>query len=516
MRITSLDLSVITAAVRRHEAIERFARYMLIYNGVLFLVAAAPQLARVRAWPDLAALLTSDGWLFAGFVLATVVASYFTLAHRWAWVYALLLLAQIVQFAQPSPDKHIFVFSVTLPYVIATNPAAFPLLPLATELAVMTATFAYVMAILILYSLAWVARSPWVPAAAYGPRQAFLRPLRLSTLLDTRLAGQRSLPLAWSEALLFALSSLLFVAASMAFFYGVRRVQNAFGDFASRFTSTCAPGGVREETLGQAVACIAGHYPWSRAGLDLGLPLLAVAVMLVAANLVRRTGRRRFLARLARRPVAPEGATLFLRAFRDDQVRMRRANRNLFSAVFDLGRAPATLDEIMLERLEGAGDLVAIGNPQDRRGEARASPWGAHRLYVDDADWQATAARLARAAERIVLCVDASEGVRWEIALVLASGHTPKTLFVFNPDLDGETRRRLLVEEFDLAEASLAGIDPSRIVALKLAPDGSAVFFTARRPERDAYLVAARLAFAPMPPVGRRQPGAFANCGPPG
>jgi hypothetical protein len=31
------------------------------------------------------------------------------------------------------------------------------------------------------------------------------------------------------------------------------------------------------------------------------------------------------------------------------------------------------------------GDLIAIGYPHDSKGAARESPWGAERLYVDDA-----------------------------------------------------------------------------------------------------------------------------------
>ena len=84
---------------------------------------------------------------------------------------------------------------------------------------------------------------------------------------------------------------------------------------------------------------------------------------------------------------------------------------------------------VQRDRLDGRGDLIAIGNPKDRKGGARQSPWGAQRLYVDDAHWQETVTMLARDADRIVLCVDASDGVRWEIAHVLQSGHADKTLF---------------------------------------------------------------------------------------
>jgi hypothetical protein len=146
--------------------------------------------------------------------------------------------------------------------------------------------------------------------------------------------------------------------------------------------------------------------------IDLGAPVVVAIVCLVLANRLRYFGRQHFVQRLAELQVSPAGSTLFPRAFRDDQMRIRRASRNLFSSVFDLGRMPATLDELMLERLDGRGDLIAIGNPQDRKGAARRSPLGAQRLYVDDAHWQETVTMLARDADRIVLCVDASDGGR--------------------------------------------------------------------------------------------------------
>jgi len=163
--------------------------------------------------------------------------------------------------------------------------------------------------------------------------------------------------------------------------------------------------------------------------------------------------------------------------------------------VFDLGRVPATLDELMLERLEGRGDLIAIGNPQDHKGVARRSPWGAQRLYVDDAHWQKTVSMLARNADRIILCVDATHGVRWEIAHVLRSGHAGKTLFLLNPSVDAPARSRLLVEEFGVSAASLASVDVDRVLALRVTSPEHLTLTLCAKPERDAYLVAARLAF---------------------
>jgi hypothetical protein len=272
-------------------------------------------------------------------------------------------------------------------------------------------------------------------------------------------------------------------------------VQSAILVFASQAQQACLQEGLAAQPAEATIACLAEFYPWSRAAVDLGAPIVVAAACLVLANRLRHAGRRHFVDRLAGFKISPAGSTLFLRAFRDDQVRIRRASRNLFSSIFDLGRVPATLDELMLERLDGRGDLIAIGNPRDRKGGARQSPWGAQRLYVDDAHWRETVTMLARDADRIVLCVDASDGVRWEIAHVLQSGHAGKTLFFLNPSLDVPTRTRLLMEDFGVSAAALASVNVDRILALRATSPEQEILMFCAKPERDAYLVVARLAF---------------------
>jgi hypothetical protein len=359
----------------------------------------------------------------------------------------------------------------------------------------MTIGFCYMMIVYCLYSATWAVNGGRIPRGAYGRRLSPFEPLRPSRLLDTLLPGHRSQNVTLGEATLFALSSMLFVAASMAPFYGFRRVQNAFMVFASQAQQACTREGLPAQPFDATIACWAGFYPWSRAAIDLGAPVVIAAVCLVLANRLRHFGRQHFVHRLATLKVSPAGSTLFLRAFRDDQVRIRRASRNLFSSIFDLGRLPATLDELMLERLDGRGDLIAVGNPQDRKGAARQSPWGAQRLYVDDAHWHETVTMLARDADRIVLCLDASDGVRWEIAHVLQSGHANKTLFFLNPSVDVQTRTRLLMEDFGVSAADLASVNVDRILALRATSPEQAILMFYAKPERDAYLVVARLAF---------------------
>jgi hypothetical protein len=496
MRIATLDISRISTTVRRHDALLRYARYLLVFNVAVFLWVAIPQLAQVTSFRGLSELVVSPGWQFAALVLGSVGATYLILAHRLWWVYAVIFLAQVGYFFfVSSPDKQVFFVSVLMTYGVIALPPMRPLGPLAAELAAMTIVFSYIMIVYCLYSAAWSMNGGRVPRAAYGRRLSLFEPLRPSRLLDTLLPGQKSQNVTLAEAALFALSSVLFVAASMAPFYGLRRVQNALPTVAPQFLA-CAREGFQTQPARQAaIDCWAGYYPWSHAAIDLGVPLGVAIICLVLANRLRHFGRQHFIQRLAELPLSPVGSTLFLRAFRDDQMSIRRASRNLFSSVFDLGRLPTTLDELMLERLDGRGDLIAIGNPQDRKGAARRSPWGAQRLYVDDAHWQETVTMLARDADRIVLCVDASDGVRWEIAHVLRGGHSNKTLFFFNPSVDIGIRTRLLMEDFGVSAADLASVNVDSILGLRMTSPEQPVLMFCAKPERDAYLVVARLAF---------------------
>ena len=495
MRISTLDISGITTTVRRHEALLRYARYLFIFNLVFFLWFAIPQLSQLTSFRGLLELVAGPAWQWSALVLGSVGATYLILAHRLWWAYAVIFLVNVGLFLMPTADKTIFLVSVIMPYGVITQPLMRPLAPLATELAIMTIGFCCIMIVYCLYSATWAASGGRIPRGAYGRRPSPFEPLRPSRLLDTLLPGHRSQNVTLWEAALFALSSLLFVAASMAPFYGFRRVQSAFMVFASQAQQACAREGLPAQPFDVTIACWAGFYPWSRVAIDLGAPVVVAAACLVLANRLRHVGRQHFVDRLAELKISPAGSTLFLRAFRDDQVRIRRASRNLFSSVFDLGRVPATLDELMLERLDGRGDLIAIGNPQDRKGGARQSPWGAQRLYVDDAHWRETVTMLARDADRIVLCVDAGDGVRWEIAHVLQSGHADKTLFFLNPSIDVQTRTRLLVEDFGVSAADLASVNVDRILALRATSPEQAILMFYAKPERDAYLVAARLAF---------------------
>jgi hypothetical protein len=84
---------------------------------------------------------------------------------------------------------------------------------------------------------------------------------------------------------------------------------------------------------------------------------------------------------------------------------------------------------------------VAIGQP----GEP-VPPYGASRGYFADGDWKGIVAKLADDSRCIVICLDQTEGVLWELDHILAHGHRPKTLFLMNPGTREVEKNKALVQ----------------------------------------------------------------------
>jgi hypothetical protein len=95
-----------------------------------------------------------------------------------------------------------------------------------------------------------------------------------------------------------------------------------------------------------------------------------------------------------------------------------------------MARRRPTLDEILLEEATIYGPVVAVGNPTDQH-----PPYGAARAYLNDKDWQEVVAELANDAVAIVICIDNTDGIWWEIGHLYDNAHISKTLFLFHPRL---------------------------------------------------------------------------------
>jgi hypothetical protein len=83
--ITTFDISRISTTVRRHEALLRYARYLFIFNIVIFLWTVITELPQVTSFRGLTELVLGPAWQWAALVLGSVGATYLILAHRLWW-----------------------------------------------------------------------------------------------------------------------------------------------------------------------------------------------------------------------------------------------------------------------------------------------------------------------------------------------------------------------------------------------------------------------------------------------
>jgi hypothetical protein len=133
---------------------------------------------------------------------------------------------------------------------------------------------------------------------------------------------------------------------------------------------------------------------------------------------------------------------LFLRAFKDDQVQLQNVKLRLLGRLGRWLDAIANLDGLLLQEGTPYGPVVAIGNPNDR-----LPPYGAARGYFEDKTWRAAVADLAANALAIVICLDRTEGIRWEVEHIARLGYLAKTLFLIHPKDSAEPENRALADE---------------------------------------------------------------------
>jgi hypothetical protein len=172
---------------------------------------------------------------------------------------------------------------------------------------------------------------------------------------------------------------------------------------------------------------------------------LWVVAFRFAGNLCLRMSRRFLKVSLeqaqaadARRPV------LFLRSFRDDAGTLPPPKSSFAYKLFNYGERNKSLDQLLLEEGTSLGPVVALGNPADA-----VPPYGAARVYFRDNDWQKMIAYLMEQAIAIVICVDNSESLWWEIKYVSQHHYLGKTLFLLHPKYGFDKEAADIVRDFE-------------------------------------------------------------------
>lgn len=131
---------------------------------------------------------------------------------------------------------------------------------------------------------------------------------------------------------------------------------------------------------------------------------------------------------------------LYLRPFDTDDVVLPTPKLPPWSRLFSYRPLAVRVEEELFDVADGHLPLIAVGKP----GTQDATEGGvAYRAFLADSEWQGYVADKIRRAERIVLVMKASAGVRWEIERVVAEGAAVKTLFLFDPALADAERAEL-------------------------------------------------------------------------
>lgn len=212
--------------------------------------------------------------------------------------------------------------------------------------------------------------------------------------------------------------------------------------------------------------------------LNISLATAGFFICSYLAKKCRSIAQRRTIISLSELMISDQRSpVLFLRSFKDDSVDLSSADQNLLGKIYHVGADKLNLDKVILLELSSVGPVIAIGNPSDPR-----PPFGAARAYLSNSDWQVTVSTLAQQAKIIVLCVDNTEGVLWEIEHLIERDYLDKTLFIIPPRLKFEHKAKLeafsrLQPKFDLGIESDVTKNTQSIAGVYRRNDGSIVCF---------------------------------------
>lgn len=153
---------------------------------------------------------------------------------------------------------------------------------------------------------------------------------------------------------------------------------------------------------------------------------------------------------------AADRFVLYLRPFEIDDVILPKPRLSLGSRLLSIRPYPVRIEEELFDVADGYRPLIAVAKP----GEADGPHGGeAYRAHLDNSKWQDYVVERIRRADRIVVVVEQTEGVRWELERVFAEGAIGKTLFFFHPKVR-DIKNREIVESMIIPMLQRAGLVP--------------------------------------------------------
>jgi threonine/homoserine/homoserine lactone efflux protein len=170
---------------------------------------------------------------------------------------------------------------------------------------------------------------------------------------------------------------------------------------------------------------------WLELAIMFGGAVVSGYALLRLSRTFRRLRRERQRLRAATaaeaRATDPRAPIVLLRAFRDDGQQV---------ALLDEQGLPVTLEEVLVERLARHGPVIAVGSPGER-----LPPIGASREYVSG-DWRARVTQLIDNAGVIVVLLDRTPGLLWEIRQVVTRRREERLLIIVPDEATVELEER--------------------------------------------------------------------------
>jgi hypothetical protein len=289
---------------------------------------------------------------------------------------------------------------------------------LSTEFAVLAAlseSLLLVFAVNVAFTLWGVARSPERSSllATLDPRLAPNAWTYLNKLLDLPRTPLRTIPTA--AAYVLSLVGTILLIASMMYLLSIGGVGNKFAELAMACKGDLMP------------ECVAESSVWARQTL---LSMLVALVAFKIATLLQSAAKRLGVLSVSDVIKKPnERFVLYLRPFDADNVILPKPRLPLLSRLFSFTPFPVRIEQELFDVADGYRPLIAVGKPGEKsmRGDV------AYRAYVDDSEWQEYVMTKIRSADRIVMVLKDTDGVRWEFGRVIGEEAIMKTLFLFDP-----------------------------------------------------------------------------------
>lgn len=195
----------------------------------------------------------------------------------------------------------------------------------------------------------------------------------------------------------------------------------------------------------------------------------------------------------------PRAPVLFLRSFLNDQVALPATGFSIERWLLDGASQGMTLDYLVLEEGTTVGPTVALGNPDDP-----APPYGVARGYFTHDTWQQAVAKLCEDSAAIVMVLDTTEGVKWEVGHIVGRSYLAKTLFLLAPsDVGTDYGMALLADALSrisrssLKETQALLTDPScgQVLGFTVPKTGQVEMLASGTSSTYAYMLAVRRFF---------------------